>query len=206
MPRQANLGTAESRTSSLSMSHAPSSSGKRGFWNMLRTSTDAGSAQNSSTSPAPTSSPSTDFRPKLANSLSNSLSSFAAGLSAPGWAVRRDSNDPPAERKRLPRRHIDEAQLAEDVMRFADARHVLRTENDAGKLRELGIRLEEGWRKKVRTSRASVTQDSSLTSFRAFFSAFGSARITQSDRGDTRRSGGLTGRERASSNSAGYAQ
>ncbi len=34
-------------------------------------------------------------------------------------------------------------------MRFADARHVLRTEWDVEKLRGIGIRLEEGWREKV---------------------------------------------------------
>ncbi|KDN39848.1 hypothetical protein K437DRAFT_264455 [Tilletiaria anomala UBC 951] len=123
-------------------SASPSSStAKRSLWGML---SPRGSSQGVGTSP--TWSPSADFRPKLAASLSNSLSSFTAGLSA----VRRGSVAPASsERVRLPRREVDEAQLAEDVMRFADARHVLRTVTDGNRLRDLGIRLEEGWREKL---------------------------------------------------------
>ncbi|KAK0534881.1 hypothetical protein OC834_001728 [Tilletia horrida] len=52
-------------------------------------------------------------------------------------------------RTRLPRRDLDEDKVAEEVMRFADARHVLRTEDDAQELRQLGLRLEEAWRNKL---------------------------------------------------------
>ncbi|CAD6885853.1 unnamed protein product [Tilletia controversa] len=58
-------------------------------------------------------------------------------------------NDDLDGRSRLPRREIDEDQLAEDIMRFADARHVLRTENSPEELRQLGLRLEEAWREKL---------------------------------------------------------
>ncbi|KAL9932493.1 hypothetical protein V8E36_008610 [Tilletia maclaganii] len=57
--------------------------------------------------------------------------------------------DDPDGRSRLPRRDLDEEKLAEDVMRFAEARHVLRTENDVEELRLLGLRLEEAWRDKL---------------------------------------------------------
>jgi predicted nuclease with TOPRIM domain len=53
------------------------------------------------------------------------------------------------ERQRLPRFGVNESQLAEDAMRFIDARDVLYNEKDPERIRELGMRLESGWREKV---------------------------------------------------------
>lgn len=46
----------------------------------------------------------------------------------------------------LPSRNVDEAKVAEDAMRFADARHVIKTEQDIEVLRHLADRLEQGWK------------------------------------------------------------
>lgn len=86
-----------------------------------------------------------------ASSLTSNLGrSLAAGIAA----VRGPTPDGREERERvrLPRREVNEDQLAEDIMRFAEARHILRTENNAEKLRELGLRLEQAWREKVSVS------------------------------------------------------
>jgi hypothetical protein len=42
-----------------------------------------------------------------------------------------------------------EAQLAEDAVRFADARHLIKTEQDVDVIRDLADRLEQGWKEKV---------------------------------------------------------
>lgn len=74
-----------------------------------------------------------------------------AGITLPSSrASARAPDEPPAPRARLPRVTVDEAEvLADELMRFADARHVLRTEKATEKLRALGLKLEEGWREKV---------------------------------------------------------
>jgi uncharacterized small protein (DUF1192 family) len=48
----------------------------------------------------------------------------------------------------LPKRNVDEVKVAEDAMRFADARHVIKTEQDIDVIRVLAERLEQGWREK----------------------------------------------------------
>lgn len=48
----------------------------------------------------------------------------------------------------LPKRNVDEAKVAEDAVRFADARHVIKTEQDMEVIRVLAERLEQGWREK----------------------------------------------------------
>lgn len=85
-----------------------------------------------------------------ASSLTSGLGrSLTAGIAA----VRRPTLDgeqgQERERVRLPRREVDEDQLAEEMMRFAEARHILRTENSTEILRGLGLSLEQAWREKV---------------------------------------------------------
>ena len=141
---------------------SPSASSKRSLWGIL--SPNASQSTNG-TSPART--PSTELGPKIAASLSNSFSSFAAGLSA----VRRGGSEPSyAEKIRLPRREVDEGQLAEEVMRFADARHILRTSSDPATLKDLGTRLEEGWRSKVSLEKSWTCNSSSDMPFQCFVS------------------------------------
>jgi hypothetical protein len=48
----------------------------------------------------------------------------------------------------LPTRNVDEAKVAEDAMRFADARHLIKIEQDIEVIRQLAERLEQGWREK----------------------------------------------------------
>ncbi|UZJ51978.1 hypothetical protein CBS101457_001298 [Exobasidium rhododendri] len=42
----------------------------------------------------------------------------------------------------------NEAKLAEEAIRFADARHIIKTEQDINSIRDLADRLEQGWREK----------------------------------------------------------
>lgn len=85
----------------------------------------------------------------------SSFSSFAASISAARAAAlgsNAASTSTSSESKpkvRLPRRQVDEMKIAEDAMRFIDARDILHSEKDATKIRELATRLEEGWREKV---------------------------------------------------------
>ncbi|KAK0554642.1 hypothetical protein OC845_000674 [Tilletia horrida] len=71
------------------------------------------------------------------------------GTSAASSSSNNHDGDDLDGRSRLPRRDLDEDKLAEEVMRFAEARHVLRTEIDVEELRRLGLRLEEAWREKL---------------------------------------------------------
>ncbi|CEH12969.1 hypothetical protein CBOM_00919 [Ceraceosorus bombacis] len=113
----------------------------RRFWERLR----AGSSSEPNQAPKPPS--------------SNDGASEAGSRSAtpdpgprPTLPARSGASAPvqqPAERQRLPRFQVDEAKLAEDVMRFADARDTLHNERNPERLRELGNRLEEGWREKL---------------------------------------------------------
>ncbi|PWO01090.1 hypothetical protein FA09DRAFT_327054 [Tilletiopsis washingtonensis] len=80
-----------------------------------------------------------------------SFSSLAAAAAA-GLGARRaseTSTQEAVERQRLPRFGVNESQLAEDAMRFIDARDVLYNEKDPERIRELGMRLESGWREKL---------------------------------------------------------
>lgn len=100
------------------------------------------------------------------SSFSSLAAAAAAGISAQAASVREayaGAPNVPAERVRLPRYEVDEAKLAEDVMRFADARDVLHTERDVEKLKELGQRLEEGWREKVSGCSAASGEGGILT-------------------------------------------
>ncbi|KAE8260204.1 hypothetical protein A4X13_0g489 [Tilletia indica] len=113
----------------------------------------------SPSSPGPISSlgPSTHTTPEPLSRKASAFSPFATIMSnlrtrssnATSTTSSNAQNDDIDGRSRLPRRDLDEDQLAEDIMRFADARHVLRTENSPDELRQLGLRLEEAWREKL---------------------------------------------------------
>ncbi|KAJ1023307.1 hypothetical protein NDA18_004834 [Ustilago nuda] len=65
---------------------------------------------------------------------------------------------------RLPRRQVDEDKLADLIISCADARHILKTDNSPAKLKEVGLKLELGWREQLAEaqklrSRLEVTQD-----------------------------------------------
>lgn len=65
---------------------------------------------------------------------------------------------------RLSRRQVDEDKLADLIISCADARHVLKTESSPTKLKEVGLKLELGWREQLAEaqqlrSRLEVTQD-----------------------------------------------
>ncbi|PWN45924.1 hypothetical protein IE81DRAFT_130809 [Ceraceosorus guamensis] len=108
-----------------------------------------GAPQSSSVQPIRKS---TFAMPTLSSLAAAAQAAAAAGSAAAAdWAASRNAAavQEPAERQRLPRFQVDEAKLAEDVMRFADARDTLHNERSPERLRELGNRLEEGWREKL---------------------------------------------------------
>ncbi|PWN46908.1 hypothetical protein IE53DRAFT_390950 [Violaceomyces palustris] len=95
------------------------------------------------------------------------FANLASGLRSQRVARSSSSEDPQdleEVKVRLPRRNVDEDRIADLVIRCADARHVLRTEKAPEKLRDVGLRLEEGWREQLSEaqslrSRLELTQD-----------------------------------------------
>ncbi|EPQ30703.1 uncharacterized protein PFL1_01604 [Pseudozyma flocculosa PF-1] len=164
---------------------------KRGVWGFLRsqsvssTSMEAGSAANTSIDEHSVASPSQQATPVVAQSstpppqpaqplkrqptfakFSQQLSGFASGFKAQKTKHDQvETNDDDDElRVRLPRRAVDEDRLAELIIKCAEAKHVLRTDSSVSKLREVGLKLEEGWREQLAEaqslrSRLDVTQD-----------------------------------------------
>lgn len=103
------------------------------------------------------------YRALSSSSILNSLTSAAnyaatsaasRGFAIPerlGGAAAMPSLSPNERRSntRLPRHQVDEAQLMEDQMRFAEARHTLSTSSDREVLRQLGKDLESAYRSKL---------------------------------------------------------
>lgn len=80
---------------------------------------------------------------------------------SPSLSLAQDSHDIPL---RLSRRKVDEDRLAALMISCADARHVLKTDTDPAKLKQVGLKLELGWREQLAESqtlaeRLEFTQD-----------------------------------------------
>lgn len=155
---------------------------KRGLWGLLRAPSPSSKPVASTRSPSASSyssitsfiDPSTS--PGAANNTSTSslLSNSSFSLFGRKFITRSVSdtrvssstthNDDDDLRLRLPRREVDEAKLADLIISCADARHILKTDTSPTRLKQVGLKLELGWREQLAEAqqlrnRLEVTQD-----------------------------------------------
>lgn len=169
--------TSEQAAATAAPAPPPRNRSQSSLWDRLKTPAErAAAAADKETNGGPSSSASPNGAPptlprrpsQAASSFLSSITSAAnyaatsaasRGFQLPerlggGPAAAASLAATPAERRRLPRHAVDEAQMMEDQMRFAEARHVLATSRDLEVIRKLGKDLEEGWREKL----AQVTE------------------------------------------------
>ncbi|KAJ1025871.1 hypothetical protein NDA16_002497 [Ustilago loliicola] len=151
----------------------------RGLWGLLRAPSPAFKAATITRSPSASSYSSTSSfiprstSPAVVNNAStssllsnSSFSLFSRKLTNRSVSETHASSVTPDDEipLRLSRRQVDEDKLADLIISCADARHILKTDNSPTKLKEVGLKLELGWREQLAEaqqlrSRLEVTQD-----------------------------------------------
>lgn len=154
----------ESHLNTSAHSEGGASTRMRGLWGPLRApplSTKAAAATRSpsASSYASTSSfvPRTNALGTVNNASTSSLlstSSFSLFSRKPVTQSAPDSHASSITKEdevplRLSRRQIDEDKLANTIISCAEARHVLKTDKSPIKLKEVGLKLELGWREQL---------------------------------------------------------
>ncbi len=173
-----------SQPGNASENEAGTSPRMRGLWGLLGASSPSKAAHSMSrTASASSYSSNSSFiqratSPSAASAINNgsatsllsnsNFSLFGRKLLSRSVSDTHASSTPTAESEEVPlrlsRRDVDEDKLADLIISCADARHVLKTDTSPTKLKEVGLKLELGWREqlaeaqKLRT-RLEVTQD-----------------------------------------------
>ncbi|SPO23965.1 uncharacterized protein UTRI_03498_B [Ustilago trichophora] len=155
------------------------SPGVRGLWGLLRAPSSAAATRSPSVSSYSSTS---SFIPRSTSPIAPNNASTSSLLSNSSFSlfsrklITRSvsdthtistsscTNDDDNIPLRLSRRQVDEDKLADLIISCADARHVLKTESSPTKLKQVGLKLELGWREQLAEaqqlrSRLEVTQD-----------------------------------------------
>ncbi|PWY98970.1 hypothetical protein BCV70DRAFT_207193 [Testicularia cyperi] len=117
------------------------------------------SSQSSATSMLPMLSPTAS----TATTASSALSLFGRILK-PAFQSKEDPSVSEENRRRLTRTQVDEDRVADQILSCAEAHHALRSDSSPEKLKEVGLKLEKGWRDQLAEAqtlrgRLEVTQD-----------------------------------------------
>lgn len=151
----------------------------RGFWGLLRAPSPSSKTAAIARSPSASSYSSTSSfiprstSPAVVNNAStssllsnSSFSLFSRKLTNRSVSDTHASSVTPDDEipLRLSRRQVDEDKLADLIISCADARHILKTDDSPTKLKEVGLKLELGWREQLAEaqqlrSRLEITQD-----------------------------------------------
>ncbi|SNX86397.1 uncharacterized protein MEPE_05106 [Melanopsichium pennsylvanicum] len=144
------------------------------LWNLLRAPSPTASASSyastSSFVPNKSRAPPTNASTSslVSNNSSSSFSLFTRKFGSRSVSDTQISSSTSTQEDtvplRLTRNHIDEDHLASLIISNAEARHVLKTDTNPSKLREVGLKLELGWREQLSEAqslrgRLELTQD-----------------------------------------------